>query len=143
VPGATLEDKRWSLTLHYRTVADHAGVLALGRAARAAAARHALDVRRGKKVFELRAPVRVDKGTAVLRLARELGADAPGAAALYAGDDVTDEDAFRALRAGLPSAVTVRVAADDADAARDTSAEFTVLGLPAFREVLARLASAE
>jgi trehalose 6-phosphate phosphatase len=145
VPGATLEDKRLTLTIHWRRVADPADVARLERLAAAAGERHGLAVHAGKMVFELRPPVRVDKGTAVLRLARHLGADAPGAAALFAGDDVTDEDAFRALRAELPGAVTIRVAPEDDAGAPTTAAEFTAPGLGALRELLrdllARLAA--
>ena len=48
---------------------------------------------RGRKVLELRPPISVDKGSATESLL--LGTDAT--AALYAGDDRTDLDAFRAL----------------------------------------------
>ena len=144
VAGARLEDKRWTLTVHYRRVADAAGVAALEAAVTAAGRHFGLTLHRGKQVFELRPPVRVNKGTALLRLARALGADAPGAALLYAGDDVTDEDAFRALRADLPAAVTIRVAGDEPGAdgsgePAETAAEIVVDGLPALRVALERL----
>jgi len=58
-------------------------------------------------VYEVRPPVRVDKGTAVLDLARRLG-DSAGTVS-FVGDDRTDEDAFRALRDGYPDALTIRV----------------------------------
>jgi trehalose 6-phosphate phosphatase len=54
--------------------------------------------------------VRADKGTALQALREELGADAVA----YFGDDVTDEDAFRALG---PDDVTVKVG-EGATAAR-------------------------
>ena len=144
VAGARLEDKTWTLTVHYRRVADAAGVAALEAATAAAGRDFGLVLHRGKQVFELRPPVTVNKGTALLRLARRLGADAPGAGLLYAGDDATDEDAFRALRAELPAAVTIRVASqergDDRPAApTETAAEFVVVGLPALRIALERL----
>jgi trehalose-6-phosphatase len=43
---------------------------------------------------------------------------------LYIGDDRTDEDAFRELRAAFPRAVTIRVG--DPDHGETTSAEFRV-----------------
>ena len=144
VAGARLEDKRWTLTVHYRRVADPAGVAALEAAAAAAARELGLVLHRGKQVFELRPPVRVNKGTALLRLARDVGAGAPGAALLYAGDDVTDEDAFRALRAELPHAVTIKVVGEPVAGVGDartiaTDAELTVVGLDTLRAALEQL----
>jgi trehalose 6-phosphate phosphatase len=57
---------------------------------------------------------------------------------LFAGDDVTDEDAFRTLRENAPRAVTVRVIGDER---RATAAEFTVADTDAMRELLAWLLS--
>jgi trehalose-phosphatase len=109
VDGAILENKRWTLSVHYRGVAPGL-VPVLEQAVGNIAAREGLTVRDGKKVIEVRPPVSVDKGTAVVALARRLGALAPGASLLFAGDDVTDEDAFRALRAEAPAAITIQVA---------------------------------
>jgi alpha,alpha-trehalase len=52
---------------------------------------------RGKKVFELQPDVAWDKGRAVLWLRETLGLDRPPVVTIYIGDDVTDEDAFRAI----------------------------------------------
>jgi trehalose 6-phosphate phosphatase len=53
----------------------------------------------GKMVYEIRPQVQWNKGTAVLWLLETLGMRAveDDVVALYLGDDVTDEDAFRAL----------------------------------------------
>ena len=144
VAGASVEDKRWSLSLHYRRVGDEREVAALEAAAARVAAESGLLLKHGKKIFELRPPVEVDKGTALLHLARRLGADAPDAALLFAGDDLTDEDAFRALRAEVPRALTIRVLGETAgrgasDAPFTSDAELTVPGLPALRLLLERL----
>ena len=109
-PGTLLEDKRWSLSLHYRLAP--AAESRLRQAAEHVASREGLRLGEGRAVLELRIPAEVDKGTAVVTLARRLGAGAPGSAVLFAGDDRTDEDAFRRL-AALPGAVTVRVGAPD------------------------------
>lgn len=115
-PGALLENKRWTLSLHYRNVAR--GVEELQSRARAVAAERGLRVTEGKKVIELRPPVDVDKGTAALDFFRRQDARSNGSV-LYAGDDRTDEDAFRALRPGR-CAVTIHVGTENAAA---TSAE--------------------
>jgi alpha,alpha-trehalase len=51
----------------------------------------------GKNVFEVRPRMEWDKGKAVLWLLSTLGLDGQDVLPLYVGDDVTDEDAFRAL----------------------------------------------
>lgn len=137
VPGVWVEDKGWSLSLHYRQAArgEVPRVLA---AARAAAERAGLRAGDGKEVVELKAPVAVDKGTAALTLARALGADGPAGAAFAAGDDVTDEDLFRRLRAELPRAHTVRVG----PAGVATAAEYRAEDPPAFAALLAALLAA-
>ena len=137
VPGSILEHKGWTLSVHYRAV-DPAAAAGLARAVGNIAEREGLSVRDGKKVIEVRPPVSVDKGTAVVALARRLGALAPGASLLFAGDDVTDEDAFRALRANGSSAITVQVALEGDGR---SSAEYRVDDPAAMRALLAGLAS--
>ena len=88
--GLRVEDKRLSVTLHYRLApAMEAEALAL---ARDLADRTGLTLQLGDKVAELRTPGR-DKGGAM----RELMARPPfhGAAPVFVGDDLTDEDGFR------------------------------------------------
>jgi trehalose 6-phosphate phosphatase len=108
IPGILVQDKRWSLAIHWRMVDPGIGPRLRSRVA-SLAAEYGLRLTEGKRVFEIRPPVAVDKGTAVVRLAEELGAFEPAASLLYAGDDITDEDAFRALRARAPRAITIHV----------------------------------
>lgn len=113
--GLRPEDKGPIQALHWRGAPDEAraedAARDIGRRAQAAG----LIPRRGRKVLELRPVAGVDKGSAVHRLLVER---APLAAALYAGDDRTDLDAFRALR-GLErsgrvgSAVCVGVSSEE------------------------------
>lgn len=134
-PGALVEDKRWTLSLHYRLV-DDAAVPALMESARRVADDAGLRVTQGKKVMELRPPVAIDKGTATVGLAEELGGFAAAGTVLFAGDDRTDEDAFRALRARSARAVTVRVCGDPGE----TAAEFRLGDPPALYELLLAVA---
>ena len=87
------ERKALSLSFHFREDPDEAAarreLAGIERRADAAGLRP----RWGRKVLEIRPPVEADKGTAV----QELLARAGLRRALYAGDDVTDLDAFRAL----------------------------------------------
>jgi trehalose 6-phosphate phosphatase len=86
--------------VHVRQVDDRAAAAALLDEVRSLAD-SSLTMKPGKDVLEL-AVTDADKGSALLRLAGELGA----AATVYLGDDVTDEDGFRALG---PDDVTVKI----------------------------------
>jgi trehalose 6-phosphate phosphatase len=97
--GAWLEEKGCSLALHYRLASPRDAALARNRFA--ALANRLLSFRefcwkRGKKVLEV-IPRAVDKGSASELLVRHTGIARDKV--IYAGDDETDEDAFRALRA--------------------------------------------
>ena len=122
VAGARLEIKPAGVAVHVRQVSDPAaGVQLLVQAGELADP--SLTMKPGKDVLELTV-VDADKGTALRRLRAELAA----AAAIYLGDDVTDEDGFRALE---PDDVTIKVG-DGPTAARhrvpDTAAVVAVLG---------------
>jgi trehalose 6-phosphate phosphatase len=93
--GVRLEDKDAIWAFHWRGAPDEDAAGGALQAVAAAAARAGLVPHWGRKVLEIRPPVAFDKGTAV---AAALD-DVPLARALYAGDDTTDIDAFRKLRA--------------------------------------------
>lgn len=96
VHGVRIEDKRLTGTVHYRQVEDDAAVERVREAVRSAVADvDELELHEAKQALELRPAVDWHKGRAVEWLVEEL-ADGD-AAALYAGDDVTDEDAHRAI----------------------------------------------
>lgn len=136
-PGALLEDKGATLSIHYR-LAEERDAPRLAAEVEALAAASGLRVTHGRKVIEVRPPIAVDKGTAVLALARELGADSPAASVLFAGDDTTDEDAMRALRGWRPEVVTIHVQGEEP---RATLAEFVVDGPATLAQWLAALAA--
>lgn len=112
VQGVTIEDKRCSLALHYRQSRNK-------RRARAAIAHSIRDlagvrVVPGKLVINLLPERALHKGMALARLRQILDRRT----AIYAGDDVTDEDVF-ALRE--PDVLAVRVGKS-----RDTQARFYI-----------------
>lgn len=101
-PGASLEFKPTAVVLHTRRMADESAAREAEAAALDVTTRHTgLHVLHGKHVVEV-SVVRADKGSALVALRDEVGADVVA----YFGDDVTDEDAFRALG---PDDVTVKV----------------------------------
>ncbi|HJQ21650.1 MAG TPA: trehalose-phosphatase [Gemmatimonadaceae bacterium] len=132
IAGVIVENKRWTLSVHYRLV-DAARVPAIEERCREAAQRLGLRVTEGKKIVELRPPLDVNKGTAAVSFVARVTARARRAAVLYIGDDRTDEDAFEALRRHHPSAVTVHVAASET---ATTHAEIVVASTSEVRAVL-------
>jgi trehalose 6-phosphate phosphatase len=126
VDGAwPVEDKKLSLSFHYRQATDEAAALAVLEPIAARARAAGLEARWGRKVLEIRPHSEVDKGAAVRILLREAGA----ACALYAGDDTTDIDAFRGLGdAGLECAVRIAVASPEAAPALLEAADLVVDG---------------
>jgi trehalose 6-phosphate phosphatase len=133
VQGVAVEDKRWTLTVHYRGLeSDPRDIVSR------VAAEYGLVTATGKKVLELRPPVEVNKGTAVIVLAERVGGLGAEASLLYAGDDTTDEDAFLALRSRVPRAVTLYVDGDEGSP--ETCAEYIVADPMEMGSLLAWLA---
>lgn len=93
--GAWVEYKPASVVLHIRQADAHAGTAACEELERQAGELDGVRVKRGQSVLELLAR-EGDKGSALRRLAHRLGAHT----VVFAGDDVTDEDAFAALDDG-------------------------------------------
>ncbi|NMO90549.1 trehalose-phosphatase [Actinomycetospora sp. TBRC 11914] len=122
IEGTLVEPKHASVALHYRGVdpARHGEVAELVDAVLAAHPGE-LRVTPGKLVHEIQPKIDWNKGRAVEHLLDVLDLRGPGTLPIYLGDDVTDEDAFRApsiADGGLGVLVI-----DPADAAgRDTAA---------------------
>ncbi|MEX2230152.1 MAG: trehalose-phosphatase [Dehalococcoidia bacterium] len=136
IEGVLLERKRFTLAVHYRRV-DRGTVGTVTAAVDEACRRErGLRVMHGKQVMELRPDVDWDKGSALHRLVDQLHLDRRRVLPLYGGDDLTDEDAFRAL-AGWGIGVLVR---DAESAERSTVADVAVDGPEAFRALLDRIA---
>lgn len=107
VDGLEVEDKDQSFAVHYRNV-DREEEARDRLRSWLDAMPEMLDAIWGKKVVELR-PEGLTKGTAVRRIVDEH----PDCIPVYIGDDVTDEDAFRALQDMDREAVTIKVGSED------------------------------
>lgn len=104
-PGLFIEDKKMSLAVHYRLVqSSQQNVLCkcimalVGNVVEDGV----LSVTHGKKVIELRPSMTWTKGSFAafaLRLLRKR--NRRSLAAVYLGDDTTDEDVFKKLRSGI------------------------------------------
>jgi alpha,alpha-trehalase len=97
IPGARLERKRFAIAVHFRQVAAERVAAVEAAVVQALRQSEGLRMTGGKKIFELRPAIDWDKGKAVLFLLEKLGLG-QSAFPLYLGDDLTDEDAFRALQ---------------------------------------------
>jgi trehalose 6-phosphate phosphatase len=134
------EDKDAIAAFHWRGAPDEEAAAAAVRGVAELAEREGFVIHWGRKVLEVRPPVALDKGLGIAALLR----GAPVAAAMYAGDDTTDLDAFRRLRelvqsGELESAVCVAVSSDEAPPELAREADLTVDGTGAVRGLLEAL----
>jgi len=122
-PPEWIENKALSLSLHYRRSPEpEQSRLALKRVAEAAE-EVGLHARFGRMTLEILPPVEADKGTAVRALLDERGLTR----ALYAGDDATDLDGFRALE-GLELGICVALGSSEAPAGLIEAADIVLAG---------------
>jgi trehalose-phosphatase len=121
MPGVRIEDKRWSIGVHFRKVAQRR-IPVVRRLVREIVRPHGakLTILRGKKVLEIRPAVRWTKGHAVLRLLS--GPRYKGSVPVFIGDDRTDEDGFAALEG---RGITIRVGRSGR-----SIAQYRVAGVP-------------
>jgi trehalose 6-phosphate phosphatase len=139
VPEAWVEDKRVSIAVHYRQAPDpRTARSALLAALQPVATEFGLRLMEGKMVLEFVPSDRPMKGPAVERLARDHGLRA----VLYAGDDVADAEAFRALddlEADGVHAVRVAVRGEETPEALVQAADVVVDGPSGLVELLRAL----
>ena len=139
-----LEDKGAIVAFHWRGARDEEAARSAIDAIAQRAESVGLRTHWGRKVLEVRPPVRMDKGAGIRNLFQESGAGIE--AALYVGDDVTDLDAFRALgefveEGRLSQAVRVGVTSEEGPSAIADEADLLVDGPNGVRDLLALLAS--
>jgi trehalose 6-phosphate phosphatase len=134
------EDKGAIAAFHWRGAPDEAAAEAAVAEIADQAAAAGLAVHWGRKVLEVRPPVAFDKGAGIVRLL----AGEPVTAAVYVGDDATDLDAFRGLRAlehagELTAVVCVAVSSEEAPEGLAEEADLTVEGPAGVRGMLEAL----
>ena len=134
VAWSATENKQLTASLHYRGSPDERAARTALEDVKARAEREGFVARFGRKVLEVLPPLDVNKGTAV----RQLLAERNLSRALYAGDDTTDLDGFRALD-GLDLSVRIAVASEEGPAELREVADLTVTGSQELLAVLRRL----
>lgn len=127
VPGVAIEPKKISVAAHYRLVADEGDRAKVRDAVQQLLAERPdeLKMTPGKLVYELQPKLDWDKGRAVLYLIDALGLDGDDVIPLYLGDDITDEDAFQALK-GRGIGIYVGSQTDPERDGRSTAADFVL-----------------
>ena len=132
IPGVRVEHKRFAVAVHYRQVApEH--VAEIVAAAHRIGTQSGLRLTGGRMLIELRPDIDWDKGTTLAWIRDRIdpsGARLP----IFVGDDLTDEDAFDAVRfdgVGI-------VVAHDEDGDRKTAAHFTLGSPDQVREFMQR-----
>ena len=136
-----IEDKGPISAYHWRGAPNEAAARERVEQIAEAAEEAGFHVHWGRKVLEVRPPVPIDKGQAI----RALVERCPVRAALFAGDDVTDLDAFEALDelvadGRLGRAVRVGLRSDEGPPEIVERADLVVDGVAGFRSVLQALA---
>jgi trehalose 6-phosphate phosphatase len=128
------ENKQLTASLHYRGVTDQAAARATLEIVKARAEDAGFVARFGRKVLEILPPLAANKGSAV----RQLLAERSLRRGLYAGDDTTDLDGFRALD-GLELSVRIAVASDEGPEELRQAADLVVEAPDELLELLRRL----
>lgn len=98
IEGCLVERKRFSIAVHYRQVEPSAVPMVKETVADTLRLHTQLRLSKGKKVYELQPNIDWDKGKALRWLLKALDLNRPEVVPVYIGDDVTDEDAFTAIR---------------------------------------------
>lgn len=132
ITGHAIERKRFSIAVHYRQVPEAALDQLKAALDRVLKGHPRLRKGHGKKVFQIQPGIEWDKGHAVRWLLAQLDLDRQGVVPLYIGDDLTDEDAFRALR-GRGIGIAIR------DGSRLSAAQYSLADPDDVQRFLERL----
>jgi trehalose 6-phosphate phosphatase len=135
-----LEDKGAIIAFHWRGAPDEEAARAAIDALATRAEAAGLRTHWGRKVLEVRPPVKMDKGTGIVKFLEGTDVDV----VMYVGDDTTDIDAFRSLaqlaeEGRVSRAIRVGVKSDDGPAQITEQADVVVDGTAGVQQLLALL----
>ena len=132
VPGAQVERKKFTIAIHYRNVKEEQVAMVEEAVDSEHQLRQEFRKTEGKKVFELQPDIDWNKGRAIEWFMDTLDLSRPDVIPFYIGDDVTDEDAFKALKA---RGITVVVG----EGSRHTAAQYSLKSTAEVGDFIARL----
>lgn len=137
------EDKGLTASIHYRLCPNPVlARQAVVSAVQEACTNTGLIISEGRMVVEIRPPVEINKGTALYDLSRQYGLKS----LVFLGDDLTDVDAFLALRkleqegGGFQKGFAIGVKSPEMNPKVHESADFLVDGVPGVQAFLTWLA---
>jgi trehalose-phosphatase len=134
IEGVLIESKRFAVAVHYRLVKPEKVQHVEEIVDKVASGHPELRKAYGKKIFELQPDIDWHKGKALFALLGALNLTGNDVLPFYIGDDVTDEDAFRALK-GRGIAIVVR------DEPYETAASYSLKNPEEVRRFLLKLAA--
>jgi trehalose 6-phosphate phosphatase len=139
--GVLLENKRLTASVHYRLAPTRELISPeLSSIVGAAASLHGLRMTEGRYVFELRPPIAINKGTALI----DLIDDNSIKGIVFLGDDVTDVDAFRVVREaninGIVQGLSIAVDSPETRSVVVDEADEIVVGVDGAVKLLSKLA---
>ncbi|MEJ2758837.1 MAG: trehalose-phosphatase [Anaerolineales bacterium] len=143
LPGMRVENKGITLSVHYRQAEDEEDVREkFLPKLRDWSDKYGLTLFQGRKVFELRPPVEIDKGTAFIQFVEDFKVQS----AVYLGDDTTDasvlEAAKRLRETGKCEAYGLGVHSSNTPAEIHLHEDYSVDGVDGVREFLSALVKA-
>jgi trehalose 6-phosphate phosphatase len=139
-----IEDKGSIVAFHWRAAPDEEAARAAIDAIAQRAEQSGLRTHWGRKVLEVRPPVRMDKGAGIVSFLADMELDS----AVYVGDDATDLDAFRGLgelhaEGRLRHVLRVCVGSDEGPSELAQEADLVVDGPEGVRALLEVLIAAD
>lgn len=137
IPGIIVEDKKYSIGIHYRLASDenHARDTILA-AIKGIAELESFQIQEGKLVVEIRPELAITKGSAVRELVHQYGLEV----VFFLGDDITDVDAINALSDlrgnDRCEGLSIAVLGKDSPEILEKSADFTLNGVNGVEDFL-------
>lgn len=97
--GIFIERKKYAIAIHYRSLKDSSQIQLIRNSLDNLIIKYPkLQLTSGKKIFELKPSMEWDKGKAVIFIMNQLFGNNADVYPVYLGDDITDEDAFKAIK---------------------------------------------
>lgn len=119
IPGCLIENKRLTLSIHYRLVDKKRLADIKKQIFKVLHENPLFAIKQGKKVFEIRPKIHWHKGKAIRYIVEQLQLPLEQTVVMYLGDDLSDEEAFQTIN---PLGISILVSSHP----RKTQAKYTL-----------------